>query len=564
MASGSARCDGERATTFGEEDCVFRFGISGWLLLVACAGSDPSAADVRHQAAPGSKTTVAVEPLVPASLSAPPADEPAKALEQPALGRWRLVDPSTLERVVLHLSHILIRYRDVPIPDDVPFDYTGWKFRQPPASRTRDEALRRALELATRARELPSRFAELAREVSEDPVTRSSGGVLGGVPATYFMPWPHLLDAFAETPAGGVSRVVETAQGFHIFLRHRAPPLLEVSGEHIVIGHEEAPWLKLAARASTPSRSRAEALALATDLATKARREPALFPSLVRRYSEHVDAVRGGDLGSWSNREISSLFREIDALSQLAVGEVSAPVDTVFGYQVLRRTSPRARARHVVAQIGVSFDPLRPDGTAGSRASALARARQLIPSVAHDPTEFARLQRELCCTTIAVEVEGRSSPDMWAALRGLRPGQVAPEPILYGDGTYLVVKRLPASDEPAPQVIELELPAPREADLAYYMRSRDGHVIQRELHDIAREALSRLRLSDEVRSDALRAFDETGSFADVPSTRRVAMLEGLQATMRARLGATTFAAYESSFDSAFELLMSTSGLWGMN
>lgn len=61
------------------------------------------------------------------------------------------------------------------------------------------------------------------------------------------------------------------------------------------------------------------------------------FETLARKHSTCPSSAQGGDLGSVDERRLDEDFRE--ALAGLAVGQVSAPVRTRFGYHLIRRNS---------------------------------------------------------------------------------------------------------------------------------------------------------------------------------------------------------------------------------
>jgi hypothetical protein len=249
-----------------------------------------------------------------------------------------------------------------------------------------------AEQLAVQAQLDPERFATLAREHSEDPLTRQLGGSLGGVKASYFAPLYGLLDVFAATEIGSVSQVVETPHGFHVFLRRHPPSEAVVSGSRIVIGHVDAGWLGILYPDRPPTRSRDEAAAIASQIYEQARLNPERFDELVRRHSEHEDVIRDGDFGTWSNLEPTPFPREIEALERVKPGEVAQPIDSLFGIQVILRTPNRPRTVYATTTLRLRFDPSAP----GSKAATLDRARSIASRVAQSPASFTELQAELC------------------------------------------------------------------------------------------------------------------------------------------------------------------------
>ena len=104
----------------------------------------------------------------------------------------------------------------------------------------------------------------------------------------------------------------------------------ELSAAHILImydGSERAP--------AEISRTKEEALALATEIATKAKAEGADFAALAREYSDCPSGSKGGSLGTFRPGDMVPAFSE--ATAKLVVGELSDLVETPFGYHIILR-----------------------------------------------------------------------------------------------------------------------------------------------------------------------------------------------------------------------------------
>jgi hypothetical protein len=152
-------------------------------------------------------------------------------------------------------------------------------------ARTDAEALARALTIADLAAKDPSSFGDLARQFSDDVVTRDEGGSLGGVRAGQLP--QEFRDALAVLRPGQTSRVFKTALGYHVIRRLSAPDEGKVAGKRIVIRYTGT----LGALGAAPvGRDRGAALELARHVAELAKRSPAAFDDLVRTYSEGADA----------------------------------------------------------------------------------------------------------------------------------------------------------------------------------------------------------------------------------------------------------------------------------
>jgi hypothetical protein len=106
---------------------------------------------------------------------------------------------------------------------------------------------------------------------------------------------------------------------------------VEISARHLLIAY------KGALRASPGiGRSKAEALQRAEE-AQKRAAAGEDFVALVKQYSDEPGAGdRGGDLGKFDRQSMVPAFA--NAAFALKVGEVSAVVETQFGFHVIKRT----------------------------------------------------------------------------------------------------------------------------------------------------------------------------------------------------------------------------------
>ncbi|MCA9629349.1 MAG: peptidyl-prolyl cis-trans isomerase [Myxococcales bacterium] len=102
-----------------------------------------------------------------------------------------------------------------------------------------------------------------------------------------------------------------------------------VTASHILIGYKGAQRAK-------SDRSKEEAKKLADKIAKEAKAKGADFAALAKKYSEGPSAPRGGDLGPFSRGRMVKPFS--DAAFDLKVGDVSDPVETPFGYHIIKRT----------------------------------------------------------------------------------------------------------------------------------------------------------------------------------------------------------------------------------
>lgn len=481
-------------------------GVLGVLaLLLGSCSREPE--PITPSVAPRPLTSPSSASEVQTVVVAQPPTTPTFALPYPHAA-WRLAGASELENVVLWFSQILIRH--AASRNEVSFNLAYWSSALPAATRSREQALELARALARQVAESPAIFAELARQHSEDLPRRDEGGAMGGVQAAQLQAWPQVLDTLAALTPGQTSEVVESPYGFHIFYREAPPPEQVVSGAHIVIGHDQAQWLALYSRGERPRRSRDEALAMARDVYAQACSAPGRFAELVVRYSEHRDAVIGGDFGAWSTREPSAFAPRMKRLRELDVGEIGAPIETHLGFEIVQRTTPRPRAQFR-ARLLIYPPPTLgsgpPDDTA--ERDLLTRANALVESLANDRARFEELAAG---ADILQWEDGRGIPGLSLLLPGLRPLEIARSAVASEYGP-VIAQRL----NPEPVVAKrfsTELPAPREPDVVRFLADLPVSEAATFLRATAEYARATLVLTDEVAERLRSVHDVDGRIHD--------------------------------------------------
>ena len=173
-------------------------------------------------------------------------------------------------------------------------------------------------------------------------------------------------DSAVSTPQAGIEQSGQAPPNVEL-------PPDELSAAHILIMHkgsERAP--------AKITRTKQEALALANEIAAKAKAEGADFAALAKEYSDGPSGPGGGDLGSFPPHAMIPEFSA--ATIKLAIGEVSDPVETPFGYHIIRRqevqVTPKASAKHILVQYQGS---MRAPGTVTrTQEEALARIQECL------------------------------------------------------------------------------------------------------------------------------------------------------------------------------------------
>jgi parvulin-like peptidyl-prolyl isomerase len=336
-------------------------------------------------------------------------------------------------------AHILVTHQE-----SQPF---GFLAHVVPFPRTKADAEARARRLHRELMRDPARFAELAARESDDSSTADLGGSLGTLrPLNVVQP---IADALGYLKPGEISRIVETATGFHILRRLPVAEDRPLSLSHIVIKHEEASgWRRL--DRPIPTRSKQEAHELATQVAAQVAADPRRFAELVRIYSDDEDAARDGDMGQFGRYEdVGQDFVMFERASRLAVGAVSGALETSVGFQIVQRTADREREELAASVItlpyqGAQIERFVPTRSTKEKAERIAR-RVALELRAH-PERFAQRRIDYCdtahCDGPFAWRSGRDMAVLEAALSRLAIGETLGEPVDTPLG-YLVIRREP-------------------------------------------------------------------------------------------------------------------------
>jgi hypothetical protein len=296
---------------------------------------------------------------------------------------------------------------------------------------------------------------------------------------------------------------MQTALGFHVIHRRPMPDAGEVAGKRIVVRYEGT----LSLDASTPIiRKREAALALATEIAAHARSRAVPFDELVRRHSESADAPQLGDMGVWSVRDPEFSPREIEQLAALRIGEVSPPLDTPFGFQVLLRTEVTERPRYAASTIRFLYDPAQKSGD-HSFERVWQRALQLTAALKKDPARFEALQKQHCCVGHDTWTLGRGKPGLTPILDALEIGEIASAPVQL-NGAVLIPKRLDPAALPAAPAATYELPSPAGPDWNRLIRDSDSHALAMMTRQFGAEFERAFRAQRSTLKESSRRIDD--------------------------------------------------------
>jgi peptidyl-prolyl cis-trans isomerase SurA len=200
----------------------------------------------------------------------------------------------------------------------------------PPNSSTEDSlaVLRMALKIEEDIK-AGGNINELAVQYSDDPSAQINKGDLGYFTALQ-MVQPFEDAAFALQP-GQVSEPVLTNFGYHIInVKDRQPNPGQVRVSHILIRIDE----------NVPN-SEDLAKRKVADIYTEIQKESTVWEDIVKNYSEDPASSQRGGLLPWFT--VGSMIPEFEmaAFSLTEMGEVSPPIQTRYGYHILRLEDKR-------------------------------------------------------------------------------------------------------------------------------------------------------------------------------------------------------------------------------
>jgi peptidyl-prolyl cis-trans isomerase SurA len=180
-----------------------------------------------------------------------------------------------------------------------------------------------------------------------------------------------------------IAALAVLASGFPVFAQGEAEfdGNKEIAASHILIQYASA------ARANpNVTRTKDEARALATEVAAKAKGGED-FAALASEYSDGPTKTRGGDLGSFRAGRMVPEFAK--ATLALEVGAISDPVETQFGFHVIRRNKvDKVAVRHILIMHNES--QRKPEAITRTKDEARKRCEEALAK-AREGADFAGL-----------------------------------------------------------------------------------------------------------------------------------------------------------------------------
>ncbi len=175
-------------------------------------------------------------------------------------------------------------------------------------------------------------FAALARKYSDDPSARNmkatnnrparkgNGGDLGYFTA-FYMVYPFETAAYS-TPVGEISKPIRTRYGYHIIkVTDKIPALGNIHVAHINV---------------KPSKDNpASAKKKIDEILSEIKSGKLTFEEAAQKYSSDRGSAEKGGVLPWF--EVSRMVPEfISAISKLSVGQISEPVETEYGWHIIK------------------------------------------------------------------------------------------------------------------------------------------------------------------------------------------------------------------------------------
>jgi len=196
-----------------------------------------------------------------------------------------------------------------------------------PLAKRDADALNKIMEARKRITVDGEDFAEVAKEVSEDPGSAANGGDLGCFGKGQMV--PEFEEAAFSLDVGEVSQPVKTDFGYHIIqVYDKKPEEDQVCARHILVRVDKTPTEEAVAKADEEALKEAEEV--------KARLEAGEdFAEVAKEVSDDpTTAEKGGDLGWIFRGQMGDAFDEV-AFS-LEPGQIGGPIKMNGGYAIIK------------------------------------------------------------------------------------------------------------------------------------------------------------------------------------------------------------------------------------
>jgi len=193
------------------------------------------------------------------------------------------------------------------------------------------------------------------------------------------------------------------------------------------------------------------------------------------------------------------------------VGEISAPVDSFWGVQILHRVEPVSRQPYAMASLWVRVDSEAPAGAAWSEGTAHEKARDLAATLRREgPGGLRSLPEWRGGEQWSL---GHGFPELTKALDGLRFGESPLEPIRIPQFYVVPIRLDPTLAIPPDALPRYELPVRTEPDLEDLCRRATGLRVAIE-QLLASGGLSGLQLPEPIHRVVTKELKDLADAAD--------------------------------------------------
>jgi peptidyl-prolyl cis-trans isomerase D len=226
----------------------------------------------------------------------------------------------------------------------------------------------------------------------------------------------------------------------------------------------DAAHILIAVKPDASASDRAAAKAKAEDLVAKAKASPAKFGDLAKQFSQDPgSAPQGGDLGSFGRGNMVKPFD--DAVFAMKVGDVVGPVETDFGYHVIKlngvspaKVRPFDEVKGEIAADVQKQKATQKFATAADQfqnlvyeqADSLQGAAKALGLPVQSTSPLTRSQVQAIAKGNAKFTQALFSPDSTQAKRNTEAIEIAPNTLMAGR----IVEYLPATQRPLADVQE--------------------------------------------------------------------------------------------------------------
>lgn len=174
-------------------------------------------------------------------------------------------------------------------------------------------------------------FGKLAQQYSEDPSAKDNKGDLGYF-SVFRMVYPFETGAY-NTPKGSISKPIRSRFGYHLVkVNDIRDNRGEITVAHIMIAKPRTENAEEAAKAKNTINEISQKLKQGED-----------FAALAKQFSQDKStAPSGGQLNKFGSGELSSEEFENAAFALKTPGQVSEPVESAFGWHIIKLVEKHA------------------------------------------------------------------------------------------------------------------------------------------------------------------------------------------------------------------------------